>query len=200
VFLYNDAAISTLTVKHPGALGGLYRVVFQEAWDLVAADLEACFYRGETAVRDNMFIPILFNGVLEDHYWSYSLIPVYENGKIGGVYDAFRNMTETVVGAQKLRESEARLKLATEVAQLGVFTWETGEERGSWENDRVYANSVSLGVQTLKGQTEKLVEVCWNQLSFLKRRKIESHVRLEASVPMHKPVGDIAQARVKMGA
>jgi PAS domain S-box-containing protein len=138
VFLYNDAAISTLTVKHPGALGGLYRAVFQEAWDLVAANLEACFYRGETAVRDNMFIPILFNGVLEDHYWSYSLIPVYENGKIGGVYDAFRNMTETVVGAQKLRESEARLKLATEVAQLGVFTWETGEDRGSWENDRVY--------------------------------------------------------------
>ena len=98
---------------------------FDEAWDLVGADLEACFYRGETAVRDNMFIPILFNGVLEDHYWSYSLIPVYENGKIGGVYDAFRNMTETVVGAQKLRESEARLKLATEVAQLGVFVWDT---------------------------------------------------------------------------
>jgi PAS domain S-box-containing protein len=138
VFLYNDAAISTLTVKHPGALGALYRDVFREAWDLVGADIEACFYRGETAVRDNMFIPILFNGVLEDHYWSYSLIPVYEDGKIRGVYDAFRNMTETVVGARRLRESEARLKLATEVAQLGVFVWETSEDRTSWENDRVY--------------------------------------------------------------
>src|SRR5271169_5821453 len=51
VFLYNDAAISTLTVKHPNALGGLYRDVFHEAWDLVGGDLEACFYRGETAVR-----------------------------------------------------------------------------------------------------------------------------------------------------
>jgi PAS domain S-box-containing protein len=138
VFLYNDAAISTLTAKHPGALGALYRDVFREAWDLVGADLEGCFNRGETAVRDNMFIPILFNGVLEDHYWSYSLIPVYENGKIGGVYDAFGNMTETVVGAQRLRESEARLKLATEVTQLGVFVWETSENRASWENDRVY--------------------------------------------------------------
>ena len=109
VFLYNDAAIPTLTIKHPGALGGLYRDVFLEAWDLVGADLEACFYRGETAVRDNIFIPILLNGVLEDHYWSYSLTPVYDNGKIGGVYDAFRNMTEVVIGARKLRESEARL-------------------------------------------------------------------------------------------
>jgi PAS domain S-box-containing protein len=138
VFLYNDAAISTLTDKHPSALGGLYRDVFREAWELVGADLETCFYRGETAVRDNMFIPILLDGVLVDHYWSYSLIPVYENGKIGGVYDAFRNMTETVVGAQKLRESEARLKLATEAAQLGVFAWDTEKDLGSWENDRVY--------------------------------------------------------------
>src|SRR5271156_3746744 len=138
VFLYNDAAISTLTVKHPTALGADYRDVFREAWDLVSADLEACFYRGQTAVRDNIFIPILLNGVLEDQYWSYSLIPVYENGRIGGVYDAFRNMTEVVVGARRLRESEARLKLATEVAKLGVFVWDTVEDRGSWENDRMY--------------------------------------------------------------
>ena len=46
VFLYNDAAISTLTAKHPAALGGLYRAVFHEAWDLVSGDLEACFLPG----------------------------------------------------------------------------------------------------------------------------------------------------------
>src|ERR1700734_4531145 len=81
VFLYNDAAISTLTDKHPSALGGLYRDVFREAWDLVSADLETCFSRGETAVRDNIFIPILLNGALVDQYFSYSLIPVYEKGR-----------------------------------------------------------------------------------------------------------------------
>jgi PAS domain S-box-containing protein len=138
VFLYNDAAISTLTTKHPDALGGLYRDVFSEAWDLVSADLEACLYRGETSVRDNMLIPILLNGVLVDQYFSYSLIPVYEKGKIGGFYDAFRNMTETVMGARRLRESQARLKLATEVAELGVFVWDTVEDSGTWENDRMY--------------------------------------------------------------
>jgi PAS domain S-box-containing protein len=138
VFLYNDAAISTLTTKHPHALGGLYADVFHEAWDLVSADLQACLYRGDTAVRDNMFIPILLNGVLEEQYFSYSLIPVYENGRIAGIYDAFRNMTDVVVGARRLRESEARLKLATEVAQLGVFVWDTVNDRGSWENDRMY--------------------------------------------------------------
>jgi PAS domain S-box-containing protein len=138
VFLYNDAAILTLTGKHPNALGGLYRDVFHEAWDLVSADLKACFYQGATAVRDNMFIPIFLNGVLEDHYWSYSLVPVYENGRIAGVYDAYRNTTEIVMGARRLRKSETRLKLATEVAKLGVFMWDTLEDRGTWENDRMY--------------------------------------------------------------
>jgi PAS domain-containing protein len=47
-------------------------------------------------------------------------------------------MTETVMGARRLRESEARLKLATEVAKLGVFVWDTVQDTGSWENDRMY--------------------------------------------------------------
>ena len=85
-----------------------------------------------------MFIPILLNGVIEDHYWSYSLIPVYENGKVSGVYDAYRNTTEIVMGARRLRQSEATLKLATEVAKLGVFVWHTAEDRASWENERMY--------------------------------------------------------------
>ena len=131
VFLYNDAAIPTLMGEHPGALGALYRDVFHEAWDLVGADLEGCFYRGETSVRDNMFIPILLNGVVEDHYWSYSLIPVYENGEIAGVYDAYRNTTEFVMGTQRLNESEARLKLATEIAEKSQAVLQDSAKRFS---------------------------------------------------------------------
>jgi PAS domain S-box-containing protein len=138
VFLYNDAAIPTLMGKHPTALGGLYHEVFHEAWDLVSGDLEACFLRGETPVRDNMFIPILLNGVVEDHYWNYSLIPVYENGQIAGVYDAYRNTTELVISARKLLESEARLKMAAEVAELGIFVWHTTDDVPRWENNRMY--------------------------------------------------------------
>jgi len=138
VFLYNDAAIPTLMGKHPTALGGLYHEVFHEAWDLVSGDLEACFLRGETPVRDNMFIPILLNGVVEDHYWNYSLIPVYDNGQVAGVYDAYRNTTETVMAARRLKESEQRLKMATEVAGIGIFVWQTADDRPSWENERMF--------------------------------------------------------------
>ena len=57
---------------------------------------------------------------------------------LSGVYDAYRNTTEIVMGARRLRESEARLKLATDVAKLGVFVWHVPEDRASWENDQMY--------------------------------------------------------------
>jgi PAS domain S-box-containing protein len=42
------------------------------------------------------------------------------------------------MGARRLRESEARLKLATEVAKLGVFVWDTAKDSGTWENEHMY--------------------------------------------------------------
>jgi PAS domain S-box-containing protein len=42
------------------------------------------------------------------------------------------------MGARRLRESETRLKLATDVAKLGVFVWHTAEDRVSWENTHMY--------------------------------------------------------------
>lgn len=44
----------------------------------------------------------------------------------------------TQLERDRLRESETRLKLATEAAKLGVFMWDSVEDRGNWENDRMY--------------------------------------------------------------
>jgi PAS domain S-box-containing protein len=39
---------------------------------------------------------------------------------------------------QRLRESEARLRLATEAAGLGVWMWDPLEDRAIWEDERLY--------------------------------------------------------------
>jgi PAS domain S-box-containing protein len=114
VFLYNDAAIPTLMEKHPHSLGSPYRESFSEVWELVGPDFEACFYRGETSVREKLHV----QGALRESYWNYSLVPVYENGKVAGIYDTYRNMTEVVEDAHKQREWEAELTLATETAEI----------------------------------------------------------------------------------
>jgi PAS domain S-box-containing protein len=138
IFLYNDAAIFAMDGRHPEGLGRPYPEVFSEAWDRVRDGFEACFFRGEATVRDNVYIPILLNGALQDCYWSYSLIPVYEGSVVVGLYDAFRNTTELLVAMQQLRESETRLKLATTAARLGIFVWKPLEDRTTWENDRMF--------------------------------------------------------------
>ena len=37
-----------------------------------------------------------------------------------------------------LRESEARVRLATDAAELGIWIWHIADDRVSWENDRLY--------------------------------------------------------------
>ncbi len=257
VFFYNDEAIPTLGAKHPAALGRSYREVFEEAWHLVGPDIENCLRNGVAPVRENVSIPILKDGQMQNQYWTYSLIPVYERGRIAGVYDPYMNTTDAVLAARERdaladqlqqvleattdavvslnrdwvftfvnskarelllpsgeilgknlwetfphaayegspyvehyrramkegieggfeayypeplnkwlhimvhpardgmiaffrditarkqeeeyrRENEAKLRLATEAAQLGIFTWYPRDRRVTWENDRIY--------------------------------------------------------------
>ncbi len=109
VFFYNEAAIPTLQEKHPSALGGSYRHVFHEAWHLVGPDIEACFDHGHTVVRENVLIPILQDGRVQDCYWTYSLIPIFENGRIAGVFDPYQNNTEAVLAARQRDAATAQL-------------------------------------------------------------------------------------------
>lgn len=40
--------------------------------------------------------------------------------------------------AQRIRESEERMRLAADAAELGIWTWDVETRRASWENDRMY--------------------------------------------------------------
>jgi PAS domain S-box-containing protein len=111
-FFYNEAAIPALQGKHPQALGASYREVYKEVWHLVGQDLEDCYYRGKTVIRENMLIPLLHNGEFRDGYFTYYLIPIFENGKIAGIYDPYMNTTEAVL---------TKRELAAVAAQLGQF-------------------------------------------------------------------------------
>lgn len=123
IFFYNDAAIPTLGSKHPAALGKSYREVFAEAWSLVGAEIEACYDRGQTVVREDVAIPILVNGIVEDHYWTYSLIPIREKGRIAGVLDPYQNTTAAVLAARDRDKAIAQVEQflsATTDAVVGV--------------------------------------------------------------------------------
>ncbi len=122
-FFYNDATIPTLDRMHPSALGRSYREVFVEAWHLVGQDVEACYKEGQTVIRENVLIPIFKNGAVEEHYWTYSLVPIHEGGRIAGVFDPYQNTTEAVIAARERDKANAQLGQflsATSDAVVGV--------------------------------------------------------------------------------
>ncbi len=132
IFFYNDATIPTLGGKHPSALGSSYREVFAEAWPLVGSEIEACYRDGRPATRQDVSIPIIANGRIEDHYWTYSFIPMYEKGRIGGILNHYQNITEE----KRLREESARnrrdaesaaekLALAIEAGDLAMWYYDS---------------------------------------------------------------------------
>ncbi len=94
VLFYNDSAVATLGEKHPDALGRSHREVFLDAWPIVGPDIEECLSSGRTAVRENVCVPLVRNGRLKEHYYTYFLVPVYEGGRIAGVYDPFLDVTQ----------------------------------------------------------------------------------------------------------
>ena len=110
VFLYNDGAILTLAEKHPLALGQSYRDVFTEAWHLVGEDMEGGLHHGRAVVRENMMIPVHRDGRMEEHFWTYTLIPVYEGGQVVGVYNPYQNTTESFVAARERDAASAQLR------------------------------------------------------------------------------------------
>ena len=123
IFFYNDATIPTLDGKHPSALGRSYREVFSEAWYQVGQDMEACYALGQTVMREDESIPILRGGAIEEHYWTYSLIPIYEQGRIAGVLNPYQNTTASVLNARERDKANAQLSQflsATTDAVVGV--------------------------------------------------------------------------------
>jgi PAS domain S-box-containing protein len=79
------------------------------------------------------------------------LIPVVIKAKVAFFVDLHLSKQE-VLAERRLRESEERLRLATEAGGLGLWAWDPAEDRLTWENDlpyRLFGTSPAQGpVQT----------------------------------------------------
>jgi PAS domain S-box-containing protein len=108
ILIYNDAYRVIPGPRHPAALGNPARQVYSESWHVVGPLLERAFSTGETFFYEKLLVPLPGEHGIEDRYLNYSFNPIFEDGRIAGLYGPLHDVTSEVAATRKLRESEAR--------------------------------------------------------------------------------------------
>jgi PAS domain S-box-containing protein len=114
VLIYNDSYRSMPGTKHPHALGKPAHEVYEDAWPVVGPMLDKAYSAGEPSHCDRLQMPTETLGGARDFYLDYTYIPVFENGKIAGLFGWWNDVTADVVATRDLRESEARARRVLE--------------------------------------------------------------------------------------
>ncbi len=91
---------------------------------------------GEASLSPEWPVPRRDSGSFDFFEWRTNRIPLPEGGY--GAVCYFRDISRQVQARQTIVESEGRLRLATDAAQLGIWHWYPDEDRVTWENDRPY--------------------------------------------------------------
>src|SRR5665213_2830850 len=108
ILIYNDGYRSVPGPRHPWALGKAAKEVYGESWSVVGPLLEKAYATGETLFYEKMLIPLPAEDGMRDHYLNYSFNPIFEDGKIAGLFGPLHDVTGEVLATRLLSESEAR--------------------------------------------------------------------------------------------
>jgi PAS domain S-box-containing protein len=130
VQFYNDAYRPSFGVgKHPRALGQTARECWAEIWDYIEYRTNLVMREGQATWWENQLVPFIRNGRLEEVYWTWSDSPVRDpEGNIVGVLVTCSETTDRVLAERELNRSSERLQLALEAADLGMWSYNPGED------------------------------------------------------------------------
>jgi PAS domain S-box-containing protein len=114
ILIYNDAYRQIPGPRHPWALGRPASEVYSESWATVGPLLEKAFTTGETLFHEKLPVSLPTEGGIRQAYLNYAFNPIFEDGKIAGLFGPLHDVTGEVIAARNLLESEAR---ATRILQ-----------------------------------------------------------------------------------
>jgi PAS domain S-box-containing protein len=108
ILIYNDGYRHIPGKRHPEALGMPAREVYRESWPVVGPLLEEALASGSTFSHERLKVPIDTAEGIKDFYLNYSYSPVFEDGRVAGLFGLLHDVTDEVLAARSLRENEAR--------------------------------------------------------------------------------------------
>jgi len=116
--IYNDGFMPLLGEKHPAAMGQRARDCWSDAWPVVGTLLADVVSQGKAVLFEEMLVPIVRRGRLEDAWWNYSYSPVFgDGGEIAGVLVVATETTGEVAGRKQLEAAKRDAELARQELQ-----------------------------------------------------------------------------------
>ena len=92
ILIYNDAYRPIPGPLHPEALGKSARIVYRDSWHVVGPLLEEAFTTGHTLFHEKLLVPLPTNGQARDAHFNYAFNPIFEEGKIAGLFGALQDV------------------------------------------------------------------------------------------------------------
>jgi PAS domain S-box-containing protein len=136
VVLYNDACVPLEGERHPDALGRTGQDCWPEAWHILAPKLRSVLEQGAKLYSENELIPILQQGSLTDHYWTYSYSPVRDAvGAICGIIVVSHDVTAKLKAERERDAIAANLKNVLESTTDGLVVLDR-QARYTYVNDQ----------------------------------------------------------------
>ncbi len=166
--LYNDAYMPFTSTKHPGSLGRPGSEVWREAWHILGPQYDRALHYGESSLQQNVLIPIEVEGRVRDFYWNNSISPVYDEGRVVGVFNVCQDRTDAILAAERLRESEARASrilqsigdavIVTDAETRVVRMNPVAEALTGWSHSAAQGRPLAEVFRILREETREVVE------------------------------------------
>jgi PAS domain S-box-containing protein len=155
ILIYNDAYRPIPGPRHPHALGKSAREVYSESWNVVGPLLEEALTTGKTVFHQRLPVPLPTEAGIRDAYLNYAFNPIFEDGKIAGLFGSLHDVTGEVIALRKLAESEAR---ASRILQsIGDAVIVTDEHALITDMNHVAENLTGWTLNEARGQLLSIV-------------------------------------------
>ena len=185
--LYNDSFRHLLAEKHPTALGQSCRECWGEAWNIIGPQLEGVLARGESLYCENVLIPVLRGGKVQDVYWTYSYSPIFDAvGKILGILVICQDVTEQLQARRERDRMAERLDQVLEATNDGVASLDRSW-RLTYLNERAKTIVAANGDPTGKNLWETFPNAVFEGSPYVKHYHLAMNERIASEFEAYYP-------------
>jgi len=147
---YNDPYLPLTAEKHPSLLGKSAPQQWPEAWHIIGPQFEAVLASGTNIYQENVLVPCLRNGIVQDVYWTYSYSPIRgHHAEIGGILVVCHDVTAKLTMERERDTMAASLKNVLESTTDGLAVLDT-QWRYTYMNEQG-ARMIGLRAEDLIG-------------------------------------------------